>query len=189
MLSFPYSLAIFYLVLIGSLSALIYSARPLRLKSFLFTNIFLNSFGFSLLFMIGFVSASKNITFSCLLMTALFAIIFIPLQIIHNLSHAEMEQRTNLKTTPDLYKLKTMLYFFNIALVLILLWLLIMVLFLENKYILLFLPTAPFVLSLFYLMRKLNMADTSTAIKARVLLRKICILYGLALLFILPLLG
>ena len=175
-----------YLITCGSIAVLIYSAPPLRLKRITFLNIFLNSFGFSIIFLIGFVSASNSVTPSALMMTILFALIFIPLQIVHQISHSEADKRENILTIYNRYGFKTTVYLFNLSLVLLLLWSLLIGA-LDNKYLFISYLTLPFCLSLFYFMKRIKKDKKSyseSAVETRLLIRKICILYGIIMFFI-----
>lgn len=178
---------VLYLVIIGSIIGLIYSAPPFRLKRKTFLNMLLNSLGFSLIFLIGFTSVSKSITPSALMMTILFALIFIPLQIIHQISHSEADKIEKIQTIYNQYGFKITNYFFNASLILLLLWSLFIGT-LYNKYIYIFYPTFLFCLSLFYFMQRTKKSIKffpASATKIRLLFRIICMLYGTVIFFIL----
>ena len=131
------SLILLCLVIIGSVTELIYSVPPLRLKRITFLNIMLNSFGFSLIFLIGFASVSKSINSSALMMAILFALVFTPLQIIHQISHSEADKRGNVQSIYNRYGIEITVNIFNFSLALLLLWSLLIGI-LDNKYIYIF---------------------------------------------------
>lgn len=81
LISLQISQMVFWLVITGSALGVIYSAPPLRLKRHTFLNIALNSLGFSIIFLIGFFSASNDATLSVLMMSILFVLFFIPIPI------------------------------------------------------------------------------------------------------------
>jgi len=185
-ISYKISPIIFYLVTIGSITGLIYSAPPLRLKRITFLNILLNSLGFSIIFLIGFASVSKSISPTALMMTVLLALVFIPLQIVHQISHSEGDKEGNIQTIYIRYGFKKTVYFFDFSLALLFLWSLLIGT-LDDKYIYIFYATLIFCFSLFYFMqwiKKSGKIYAESAIKIRFLSRKICIFYGIIMLLI-----
>lgn len=185
-ISLLYSKVILYFVVIGSISCLIYSFPPLRLKRYLLLSHLLNSSGFSILFIIGFLSLSKTVTVNSIIMSIFFAFLFIPLQIIHQLSHYTEEEKKGSMSHLKSFK-NNIWRLFTISLALIIFWSLLMCKIINNRYIYYFYPTCIFVLLIFYFMRRLLIIkgiNTSLAIKTRMIFRKICIGYGLFVLLI-----
>jgi membrane-bound acyltransferase YfiQ involved in biofilm formation len=120
-------------------------------------------------------------------MSIFFGLIFIPLQIIHQLSHYSTEERKELIAFPKRRGQRTVVCSFNLSLFLILLWALMMCKVISNKYIYIFIPTFIFALLLFHYMRRLmttKKIDAAYAYKIRLLFRKICIGYGIIIFFI-----
>ena len=185
-ISFKISSIVLCLVIIGSITGLIYSAPPLRLKRITFLNILLNSLGFSFIFLIGFASVSNSITPAALMMALLFIPLFIPLQIIHQISHSEADKKGDIQSIYNRYGFKVTAHFFNFSLMLLLSWSLLIGA-LYNKYIYIFYPTFLFCLSFFYFMRRIKKSKknhSEFALKTRLLFRKICMLYGIIMFFI-----
>lgn len=185
-LSFQISPIVLYLVIIGGILGVAYSAPPLRLKKMTFLNILLNSAGFSVIFLIGFVSVNNSVTLHSLMMAILFALVFIPLQIMHQISHSEADKIQNIQTIYNRYGLKKTLFYFDLSLVLLVLWSLLLSI-LNDRYDYIFYSTFLFGFSLFYALHRMKndkIAESGYATKTRLLFRKICILYGIILLFI-----
>lgn len=88
------------LVITGAITGFLYSAPPLRLKRSILFNLVLNSFGFALLFLIGFAAVRRQITSVSLAFTFFFGLLFIPLQLVHQISHSKEDA---LQGIPTLY--------------------------------------------------------------------------------------
>lgn len=187
LISAKISLLVLYLVALGLIIGLIYSAWPFRLKRLTFSNILLNSLGFSIIFLIGFASVSKTITLPAIMMTVLFALVFIPLQIIHHISHSEADKKGNIQTIYNRYDFKITIFFFDFSLLILTLWSLLIGI-LKNKYIFIFYLTFLFCFLLFHFMQRMKKSKKSldeSALETRLLFRKICLAYGIILFFIL----
>jgi len=87
-ITYLYLKSILPIVLLGSLLALVYSSR---MKKNIISNIFLNSLGFSLLFLIG-VLSNKPIGTEAIPLFLYVYLAFIPAQIMHILAHMEKEK-------------------------------------------------------------------------------------------------
>jgi len=175
-----YSPVIFLLVIAGSLLSFIYSAPPIRAKRYIILNLILNSLGFSLLFLIGFVTLNRHTTFSSIMMTSFFAIFFIPIQIIHQVSHYQEDKEQNISTLYNRYGVKTTLYFI-IGSFICLTVLALLITVIGQKNITFFIST--FLLSLvlsiaMHNFGKDNKYNSYKAIKIRLFTRKVSIIYG-----------
>ncbi|MBU1933430.1 MAG: UbiA family prenyltransferase [Candidatus Omnitrophica bacterium] len=184
-ISYKISVNIVCLVVLGSATCLIYSAPLLRLKKNTLLNIILNSLGFSIIFLIGFTTVSNSITPAALMMTMLFAIVFIPLQIVHQISHSEADKIENIQSVYNRFGFERAALFLNLSLVLLMLWsLLISVIYREYVYI--FYLTSLLCFFFFYSLRRIKNNKKpyhESAVEARLLLRKICVLYGISIFF------
>lgn len=118
------SLYILGIVIIGSLACLAYSARPLRLKRFIVSNLALNSFGFSMLFLLGFVAASGRIGPASFIATAFFFLIFIPLQLVHHIAHTEEDRGQRISALHIRYGMKVVVFALKAAFLVITCWVL-----------------------------------------------------------------
>lgn len=110
------------LVLCGGIIGFLYSGQPLRLKKNTVSSLFLNSLGFSLLFLVGFVSVEKRLTLSSCMATVFFAFIFVPLQIMHYIAHAEEDREEGILTLYSRYGLHVVSHVFYASLMVITLW-------------------------------------------------------------------
>jgi len=86
LISFLFSKVIFLLVVIGWVLSILYSAPPFRFKYRLIPNLLLNSLGFSILFMIGFL-ANKSVVLEMWLLVVLIFLTVMSAQTIHLVSH------------------------------------------------------------------------------------------------------
>jgi 4-hydroxybenzoate polyprenyltransferase len=98
LLSIVLSFATFLLTFFAILIAITYSIPPLRLKRLPFLGSILNSFGYSLLFLIGF-SIPSDLSLNGFCLAALIAMIWTPVQLIHELEHLEKDKRAGIMTT------------------------------------------------------------------------------------------
>jgi 4-hydroxybenzoate polyprenyltransferase len=174
---------VFYLVLAGSLLASLYSAPPFRMKKSAFPNIILNSAGFAIIFLIGFAAVRGRITRASAMTAALFALLFIPLQIVHQIAHAEADRAENILTLYNRYGYAKTLAILKASLSLLVLWSLLIGA-LYRDYIAVFYLTLPLSLAIFYFLKKLRGAGNAlqkSATELRDILKKICLLYGTAL--------
>ena len=186
LVSYKISTKVLYFVILGSMLTLIYSAPPFRLKKYTSLNIFLNSIGFSLIFLIGFASVSDSITPAALMMAVLFALVFIPLQIVHQISHSEADKKEAIMSICNRYGLKIAIFLLNMSLVLLALWSFLIGA-VYHRYINIFYLTSLFCLLFFYSSRRIKNSKKpchESSVEIRFLLRKICVLYGLAMIAI-----
>jgi len=180
-ISYFYSLSIFLLLIIGDIAGLIYSAPPLRFKKNIFLNLFLNSFGFSLLFLIGFISANQAITISSIIMTSFFGLHFVPLQLIHQISHLEEDRNQHIPTFYNKHGAKITIFLFKITFICIAFWTLLIPIS-KSRSIYLFFITILLFIVLNYALRNIktdNVFNIKGAVKIRLFFRKAYILYGL----------
>lgn len=179
-ISFLYLRILAYLVVAGSILCLLYSLPPVRLKNNVIFNHVLNSSGFAILFIIGFLSVSKKITVDSVAMAMFFTFLFIPLQIVHQISHCMEEGIGGVALRMKTFK-SNIWHFFIFSLALIILWILLMGEMINSKYIYYLYPTSLFVVLFIYFMRKIIISkeiDISEVRKVRFIFRKICIVYG-----------
>jgi len=185
-IAYAISIKVLYLVVLGSILTLIYSAPPWRLKKSTFLNILLNSAGFAVIFLIGFTSVSKVTTLAALLMSVLFALVFIPLQIVHQISHSEADKIENILSIYNRYGPGPAIYLSIISLIVLILWSLLVGL-LYRSYLSIFYLTSLFCFFFFYVLWRIKNSRQSypeAATELRILLRKICVLYGLIMILI-----
>ncbi|HNW38888.1 MAG TPA: UbiA family prenyltransferase [Candidatus Omnitrophota bacterium] len=178
------SVTMLYFIVAGSLLALIYSAPPLRFKKSTLLNIVLNSLGFAIIFLIGFISVGNFISAEALMMSVLLALVFIPLQIVHQIAHSEADKIENILSVYNRYGLQPTIYLINLSLAGLLLWSLFIGIS-SLKYAGVFYLTCLFCFSLFYYLRRVKnspQAHPEAAAKLRIIIRRICILYGTGLL-------
>jgi 4-hydroxybenzoate polyprenyltransferase len=97
-ISLSFSIYIFWLVIAGATLAWLYSATPLRLKERPFWELICNSLGFSILFLVGFASAGA-IDVQAILMTIFIFLLFLPLQLIHELNDLRQDCSKGINTT------------------------------------------------------------------------------------------
>ena len=175
---------ILLLIIAGALLAYLYSAAPFRFKSAPFMDLVVNSAGFSILFLIGYCSL-KPLDKNSLLITVLFFLLFIPLQLIHELAHFEKDKSENVITTVVRYGIPISLKLFFLSLLPFAIW----PLFLWHLQILsIYAFMISFLFSAYIFLRfgkilknraNINMNDL------RIHTRFLTIFYGLCLLFIL----
>lgn len=116
-----FSKDIFLLIIAGALLAYFYSAAPFRFKSVPFMDLIVNSAGFSILFLIGYCSL-RPLDKNSLLITVLFFLLFIPLQLIHELAHFEKDKSEKAVTTVVRYGIPASLKLFFISLLPFTIW-------------------------------------------------------------------
>ncbi len=180
------SLKLAALIIAGSILALIYSAPPFRFKKYTYLNIILNSAGFAIIFLIGFISVSGKISLAAAMMSGLFAILFIPLQIIHQIAHSKADQVENILTVFNRYGLRPTLYLSCLSLAGLALWSLLFSL-INAGYIGVFYLTCLFCFLFILSLQRIKKSKKPyplAAAELRIFLRKICILYGVVLSFI-----
>ncbi len=185
-IAYAISLKVLYLIVLGSVLALIYSAPPFRLKKSTFLNILLNSAGFAVIFIIGFASVSKAITPAALVMSVLFALVFIPLQIVHQIAHSEADKIEGILSIYNRYGLKPTIYLSYLSLVVLIFWSLLVGLLYRN-YISIFYLTSLFCFLFFYALWRIKNSKKpypESATELRIVLRKVCVLYGLVMILI-----
>lgn len=185
-ISYKISIKALCFVIIGSMLVLVYSAPPFRLKKSTFINIVLNSAGFAVIFLIGFISVSDSITLAAFMMSVLFALVFIPLQIVHQISHSEADKTENILSIYNRYGLKPTIYLSYISLVVLILWSLLIGIIYYN-YINIFYLTSLFCILFFYSLWRIKNSKKpypESATEVRILLRKLCIIYGIILILI-----
>jgi len=175
---------ILLLIIAGALLAYLYSAAPFRFKSVPFMDLVVNSAGFSILFLIGYCSL-RPLDKNSLLITALFFLLFIPLQLIHELAHFEKDKSEKAVTTVVRYDMPASFKLFFISLLPFTIWPLFLW-YLQILSIYVSLLTASFSAYIFLRFGKIlknhvniNMNDL------RIHARFLTILYGFCLLFIL----
>lgn len=93
-LSLLISRVMFFVVFLGGFLSWAYSARPLRLKQRPVLRIFVNALGFSLLFLLG-AESSGLISGKALLFFFYIFMIFVPIDIIHCINDASVDEETN----------------------------------------------------------------------------------------------
>lgn len=109
------------IVIVGMLLSYLYSGYPMRLKEKPIIELFCNAAGFSLLFLIGY-SAVKPLTVDAIEMGILFLILFVPLQLIHELAHFENDKEHKVHTTVTKYGIKKSAYFIIYSLLVLAIW-------------------------------------------------------------------
>jgi 4-hydroxybenzoate polyprenyltransferase len=93
------SLATLAVVALMGITSWLHSSPPLSLKRHLFWRLFLNSFGFSLVFVAG-ASLNGRLTAADLLMGILIFLLYVPLELIHMLAHMEADRSKGIPTLP-----------------------------------------------------------------------------------------
>jgi len=112
---------VLWLVISGWVLSYIYSAPPVRLKSRPPFDLIINSMGFSILFLIGY-GAHNTPDLNSLLMAGLFFILFLPLQLFHEITHLKQNQSENTTTVAARYGVKTAISLIFIFLIAFILW-------------------------------------------------------------------
>jgi 4-hydroxybenzoate polyprenyltransferase len=84
--------------LIG-LTSWLHSSPPCSLKRHIFWRLFLNSFGFALVFLAG-ASLDNRLPLADLLMGILIFLLYVPLELIHVLAHMESDRKKGIPTLP-----------------------------------------------------------------------------------------
>jgi 4-hydroxybenzoate polyprenyltransferase len=97
-LSWLVSPGMFLLIIAGAILSYVYSAPPSRFKEIAFADLVINALGFSILFLIG-TGLGEGIFPGSFYLAFLFFIVFIPLQLIHELEHVQEDRAANVKTT------------------------------------------------------------------------------------------
>jgi len=95
LVSFFYSKMVFLLVILGGTVSFLYSSPYTRFKKRPALNIVLNSTGFAILFLIGYI-ANKSLSFSALHLAGYIWLGVAPSQIIHLMGHGRTEGNWNL---------------------------------------------------------------------------------------------
>ena len=120
-------LAIFFLrnvlilVIAGGIISYLYSSMPLRLKSVPFLDLITNAAGFSILFLIGYCSLKPQDKGSWMI-TALFFLLFIPLQLVHEIVHLDKDKQGKIETTAVRYGIRGSRVLFSISLLIFTFW-------------------------------------------------------------------
>lgn len=179
-ISYFLSQRIFLLVILGSLTGIMYSAVPLRLKRYLVLNLFLNSLGFCLLFLIGVVLYNHAFTFADTIMITFLGLIFVILQIVHQISHSQEDKIQQITTFYNKYGITATISFLNSIILLTVFWTLLFPIS-RIKSLALFSST---ILLGFILSRNLKRFDICKSVEIRLFFRKAFFVYGLILLII-----
>jgi len=169
------------LVFFGGFLGFLYSAPPLRLKRKIFFNIPLNSMGFALLFLIGSVSAQGKITLSAAMVMFFFAFIFVPLQLIHFVAHADEDRADGIPTLYNRYGPQVTTYVVCGSLVLIVIWPLVSFLPVTQAYPLFF-SSVLFSVALFLIFRRFlpsGASDQKIRAGVRLAFRALTAVFGL----------
>jgi 4-hydroxybenzoate polyprenyltransferase len=177
------SINIILFIIIGAVLAYLYSVPPMRLKEKPFIELICNSLGFSILFLIGYCSI-KEPNINALIMTGLYFILFIPLQLIHHIDHFDKDRMEKVNTTVVKYGITISIKFINISLLILILWSLF--LWLRGISFLLFLISVLFALStMFYLYKQINKKGILNTLKLKRNIRFLTIIYVIGILLIL----
>jgi len=173
-IAFFYSKEILFLIVIGSIVGFLYVGPPFRLKRILAANFILNSLGFAILFMIGFL-LNKTLATDMWLLAFYVFLAIIPAQIIHLISHRREERIWRCGQ-------KFSLCCFNLSLIVFTIWSFVIVYWFEITYVL-FLVTLIFSIIQFYTV-KIGIKRKVDFKKIRLKLRIVNIIFGIGILCI-----
>jgi len=107
--AFYISTASFLIVLLGFFVSWLYSSVPFRLKRFYLPRLFLNSLGFSIIFLLG-VSLSGVYSARSWMLFLFVLILFFPLELIHTLEDIESDIKSGLKTPPVIFGIESTVF-------------------------------------------------------------------------------
>lgn len=173
------------IVIIGMLLSYLYSGYPMRLKKIPVIELFCNAAGFCLLFLIGY-SAVRPLTLDAIEIGILFLILFIPLQLIHELAHFENDKEHKVYTTVAKYGIKKSVYFIICSLPLLAIWSICICLQAKLPFYLFLLSTIysiALIIKVYSCFRDINLSLTRN--KLRIYARYLTVLYGAGIMFIL----
>jgi len=181
-ISFLFSKHIFVLVLMGAVFAWLYSVPPLRLKEKPFLGILCNSLGFSVLFLIGF-SSVKTIDAQAILMTVFIFLLFLPIQLIHEINDLEDDKTEGIDTIAVKFGVRTTFYLITLFLIILIGYAYILY-HLLNIMIYFLLITTFFSLALtLYLFRRFDRhSGKLNTQRLKINVRYLCIIYGMGIL-------
>jgi 4-hydroxybenzoate polyprenyltransferase len=183
-------LAVFFLKAIlpfiaaGWLFSYLYSGRRFRFKSIVFLDLVVNAAGFSILFLIGYCSLKMQSKDS-LMIAALFFFLFMPLQMVHEMTHLEQDKIDKTYTTAVRYGIAGSSVLFLISLFIFMLWsLLLWHLQILSSYV--FLISLAFSIYMFLISKKVFQSQDYMRIQdLRIHARVSAILYGVGMFFVL----
>lgn len=172
------------IVIFGAIAGFIYSARPFRAKEKRLWGLFCNAFCFAPLFLIGY-STIKNLDLEAILMAVFIWLIFLPIDLIHQLNDYSQDKEDKIKTCAVSLGIKKTIFLAVMALLFTLLW----AFFLSrcSKITSLFFFITLFFLSgvLFYLLyRFVKYGNDINGYKIKLRLRYLLIAYGVSLVII-----
>jgi 4-hydroxybenzoate polyprenyltransferase len=179
--SFIYSLQITLLVIFGGLVAFLYSASPVRLKKIPFMGLFCNSLCFVPLFLIGY-AIDRDLDLAAFLMAVFIFILFLPIDLVHQLNDFQEDEPQNLRTTAKVLGVKKTIILIGVSLIALSGWTLFLYKVKKISYF-------PFILTLFfsiviiiYLLKKIIKYGTDIGkYKIKLNMRYLFIVYGLGL--------
>jgi 4-hydroxybenzoate polyprenyltransferase len=183
-------LAVFFLkavlpfIVAGWLLSYIYSSSRFRLKGIAFLDLVVNAAGFSILFLIGYCSLKMQSKGS-LMIAALFFFLFMPLQMVHEMTHLEQDKIDKIYTTAVRYGIAGSSVLFLISLFLFMLWsLLLWYLQILSSYV--FLMSLVFSIYMFLISKKVFQSQDYMRMQdLRIHARVSAILYGVGMFFVL----
>lgn len=183
-LSSSYSLQVTLLVTLGGFLSFLYSFSHIRFKKIPFLGLFCNSLGFTFLFLIGY-AAVKNLDLEAFLMAVFIFILFLPIDLAHQLNDMEEDLGKSFKTTAIACGIKKTLNLITLSLVILNIWILA-ICFHQKKSYYFFSLTLLFTVSFFlFLFRRFSMYGYDISkYKIKLNLRYLTIIYGLGLFII-----
>ena len=169
--------AIFLLSVIAALIMTAYVIPPFRFKGIPILVTISNSAGFSLLFLVGYAILS-NLNADALLLAIFIGIAAFPIQLVHEIAHFSRDKKNGLITTPIKFGKKFTYSIILISLILLVVWSSLLYIYLN--YSILFAVFS----ATFSLIFALIMKHEANALKSRIYIKYLSIVFGLSLLFI-----
>lgn len=180
--AFAYSLPIMLLVIFGALIGFFYSAYPFRLKEIPFLGLICNALCFTPLFIIGYLSF-RPLDLNAILMGIFIFILFLPIDLIHQLNDAEEDKAKNLRTTAVACGIKKTIGLIIISLLLLNLWLWIISRYIVISASFLFLTLSFSLVVIIYLVKKFyRYGNNISKCNIKLKLRYLFMIYGVGLL-------
>ncbi|MBU1726602.1 MAG: UbiA family prenyltransferase [Candidatus Omnitrophica bacterium] len=154
---------IFIVFVLGILSGYLYSAEPFRFKSRPFLDLIFNSLCFANLFLFGAVCKSR-INIEAFLLFIYFFVLFLPVQICHEISHSHSDQKNNIKNSLYYFGIKNVKQLLILNILIFFLYCLYLVFAISlNKYFIY--VTAIFCLALFITAMHFNKSELRNKLK------------------------
>lgn len=177
-----YSIRMMPLAAFGGLIAFLYSAPPLRLKKIPFLGLFCNSLCFTPLFLIGYISV-RALDLNAILKATFIFILFLPIDLIHQLNDADQDQAKGFKTTVLALGVKNAIGLMTISFLLLNAWLLVISRYMKISYFCSFATLFLSILITFYLIIKFyRYGYDISKYKIKLTTRYLFIIYGIGLL-------